>query len=438
MGLSNSVRTSFSMKIKTKIQNGLRAASRVVHLDLRYYLPGSFWLTSSYVISILLSLTLSVLFARLASQTLYGQYRFALSFFSLLAILSLPGLNLAMVRAIANGRDDAFMHGTGSKFKFSCLAAIPLLGMAWYLLVFKESSLGWAFVIAAPLFPLTYGFANSAYFTGKKRFRDGGVLLVVQRGFMVFLVGVTLMVTHNVVLVIFAYLLAQAIVNISVYQRIRRSLPYREPRGDTHSQGSSQRDFIRYGQHLTAMRIISTVAGQLDKLLLAYFLGFQHVAIYAIATTIPEAAKGIFKQISSLVLPRLAGTPKDKVYYKIRTKVLHLFLLGIFSAAVLWIILPHLIPLVYTSKYAGAVFPAQILALSLLFVPLIQTLRSALVSHQATRQLYMFYTIVPITRTLLVISLIPLWGVTGAALSLLLSRAVQAGYLYFAVRRMGS
>jgi len=426
------------MKIKTRIQNGLRTASRVVHLDLRYYLSGSFWLTSAHVISILLSLTLSVLFARLASQTLYGQYRFALSFFSLLSILTLPGLNLAIIRSIAKGSDEAFIHGTRTKFKFSCLAAIPLLGMAWYFLFFKESSLGWAFVIAAFLFPPTYGFPTSAYFTGKKRFRDNGVFLVVQRGFMVFLVGLTLIVTYNIVLVIFAYLLAQAILNLFMYQRIRNSISYRELRGDRHSQDLSQRDLIRYGQHLTAMQTISMVAGELDKLLLAYFLDFQHVAIYAIATTIPEAVKGIFKQIPSLVLPRLANTPKDKVYFKIRTKVFHLFLLGIFLAVGLWIILPYLLPLVYTSKYAEAIFPAQILALSLIFVPLIQTLRSALVSHQATRQLYMFYTILPVIHILLLISLIPLWGVTGATLSLLLFRTLQAGYLYFAVRRMGS
>ena len=69
--------------------------SRVVKLDLSYYLGGSFWLSLSRIINAALSLLLSILFARCTAQAFYGQYKFALSIFSLLAILSLPGVRVS-------------------------------------------------------------------------------------------------------------------------------------------------------------------------------------------------------------------------------------------------------------------------------------------------------------------------------------------------------
>ena len=76
------------------MQRTIQRMSKAVKLDLPYYLSGSFWLTLSRFVTVLLSLILSILFARFTLPAFYGQYKFTLSVFSLLAILALPGIRV--------------------------------------------------------------------------------------------------------------------------------------------------------------------------------------------------------------------------------------------------------------------------------------------------------------------------------------------------------
>jgi len=377
-----------------------------------------------------LTFSLSVIFARFAAQVLYGQYKFAVSVFALLSILALPGMNTAIFQAIAKGANSAIVQGTRTKLKFAALASLPLAGIAGYLFL-KGSNFGWAFIGAIPLFPLAYGFANSAFYLGKKRFQASGIALVFHQILHFSFISAAILLFQDAILVVVAYLLAQALANIVVYWLIIRDFP-----PFASDQSCNDSDFLRYGGHLTLMQVISSFAQQADKLLLTYFLGFQQVAIYAIAYVIPNMLKGLFKQISTLVFPRLTVTLEEKVYAKVKAKAFHLLVVGGLGTVILLFSLPLIIPFVYTERYIASIVPAQILGLSLVFVPLIQTLRPALLAHRKTQELYKFYLIASLSRLIMFFILIPFLGLVGAALSVFLSRIVAVTYLWYAVRGM--
>ena len=397
-------------------------------LDLSYYLGGSFWLSLSRIVTAALSLLLSVLFARFTAQELYGQYKFALSVFSLLSILALPGMAQAITQSVAKGYSWSVIRGTKTKIKWSLLAWPALAGIAVYFISFKGDRIGWAVLIGISLFSLAHGFDNNAFFTGQKRFKANGIIFMCQRLIAVAMVSGSIFLFGDIVAVVTAYLLSHAILNLAIFTRITREI-----RGEPDQVDSG---LIKYGKQLTATTILMKVAKSLDHLFIASFLGFQAVAVFAIAQAVPNAAKGSFKQISSLTLPKFTAAKTADMYKKLRFKLLQLLAIGGIATVALMIALPFFIPAVYSAKYAHSVLPAEILAISVILSPLSEVLLSALTSHKRVRELYYLRTLVPVTRIALLVLLIPFLGVTGAALSIVLSQLMGTMYAWQAVKKM--
>jgi|GEM_PF-6938049 O-antigen/teichoic acid export membrane protein len=421
-------------KFKQYYINLMSKSKKAMKFDFDYYLRGGFWLTLANVLTVALSLLLSVIFANFTSKTFYGQYKFALSVFSLLTILALPGMDTAILQSIAKGYNRFLLEGVREKLKWSLLSWPIIAIIALYLLIHKNNSLGWAFLLSMPLFTLGNGFANNAFFMGRKQFRVAALSIIGQSVLLTsFVAGALFCCQNNIVVVVTAYLGAQALFKLIVFLAITKLKLKEKP--------IAQQDNVRliaYGKHLTAISVISKVADSLDRLLLAYFLGFQGVAIYAIAKVIPEAVKGLHKQIGSLALPRLTAAEPANVYIKIRAKLLHVLILGGITSVALMLALPFAIPIIYSAKYEPSIIPAEILSLSIFLAPLNFVLVAALTSQRKAKELYCLRLATSGTRILLLSILVPLAGVSGAALSLLLSRVVNAVYGWYALRKIAS
>jgi O-antigen/teichoic acid export membrane protein len=407
----------------------LKRLSRIAKLDLSYYLPGGFWITVSRMLQIAMIFLLSVIFARFSSKVFYGQYKLALSVFATVTILTLPGMKVAIQQSVARGFSWSLIRGMKVKLKWSLLAWPILGGVAAHFIVWQENPLGWAFLLGIPFFVLTHVFENEAFLVGRKRFKANTLIHAGQCLLLVVLVSCAIMLFQSVILAIIVYFLSYSLTNVIVYRVILREIKD-EP--DVEEDPG----LIRYGKHLTAMVILTVVTAELDRLLISAFLGFQAVAVYAIAQGIPEGIMGFSKQIKALTMPRFAVLPVEDVFPRIRSKRIHLLGLGGLGTVALCLTLPHLIPAIYSSQYEASVLPAQILSLTVVFIPLRFTLMSALMSQRRTRELYFLNTLYPVTRMILLAALIPLLGVAGAALSELLSYIAVVAYGWFAVKRM--
>ncbi len=411
----------------TKSTRGiLSKISGVIHIDLTYYLGGGVWLTLSTGVALISSFALSALFARFTSKEFYGQYKFVFSLLSLLAIFSLPGMDTAVTQSIAQGYKNSFLKATQEKLRWSLVGCIGLIVTAIYYF-HHQKNLGWVFILALPLFILVYGLPIGPAFIGRKQFKIFGIYNILQNGLRLLLVGMAIFISRSVLVVVVTSLLAQSIVNVMAFP-----LAFRQSREGIKDDAG----LISYGRHLTLINSLTTITLNLSRALLVSFVGFQGLAVYSIASILPDIARGFLKQIRTLTLPKLSKDDVSEVYPKIQARLVYLLLIGFISFLIVALFLPFLILYVYSAKYIDAVLPAEILSISLIFTPLSNVLASALTAQRRKGNLYLAHVVYAIIGIALLIALAPSWGVVGAATSLVAARLGSTLYAWYCVREM--
>ena len=108
------------------IQNFKKFSALLVHrtesfikTDLVYFLKGGFWINSNYIINSFFFLILSILFANFVSKDIFGIYKYIISITAIAGVFSLTGMNVAVMRAVAQGFDGIFKKSLIEQFKWS-------------------------------------------------------------------------------------------------------------------------------------------------------------------------------------------------------------------------------------------------------------------------------------------------------------------------------
>ena len=118
------------------------------------------------------SLMLSLIFTRLSTPEMYGQYQYIVSILGVIALFSLPGMNVAIVRASAQGFDRTLWEGTKTRLRFAFLGSVALAVIAGLLAYQGRPAMARAALISAVLFPLLSPLDSYlSYLNGKRQFR---------------------------------------------------------------------------------------------------------------------------------------------------------------------------------------------------------------------------------------------------------------------------
>ena len=123
------------MSLHHKIYKLLRRSEKYTKTDMVYLAKGGFWLTINQIISISSAFLLSIALANLLPKEIYGQYKCIISIFSILAISTLPGMDTAVTRSIAQGNEGSFKQALKTKMKWGLLGALVSLCFAIYYLL---------------------------------------------------------------------------------------------------------------------------------------------------------------------------------------------------------------------------------------------------------------------------------------------------------------
>ena len=107
------------------IDRTLASLSSRFEIDLAYFVKGGLWLSLPLVVSSLLGLVRTVFFARLADQELYGQFGFVVGVIGLFAILSLPGMGIALTQTVARGNHGALIDAARARARWGGLRPGP-------------------------------------------------------------------------------------------------------------------------------------------------------------------------------------------------------------------------------------------------------------------------------------------------------------------------
>lgn len=372
----------------------------------------SLYVVAGKAISFLASFLVITLMARLLPREMIGSYNYIMAVLAIMSILTLPGMNDALMRAVGRGHDGSIHAMMRVRLLFGLGGSLltAACGLAAWLLGHADIAL--AFLIAAPFVPLTDTFSNLAisYWQGKKQF---GRSALVGAGYYLGLAAlstIVILLSPSLPVLVGGILLAQAVVGVAAYFSVWNV------RGNT--DGSS----IRLGFHLTAMQAFSIVSSHIDKLVVWIATGPAMLAVYVFAAT-PVSKAYQMLPLNVLALPHLsAATHTIELRRRILRVTTLLFLLSVPGSLIIIWAAPFIYSILFPT-YSESVPLFQLLFLTILVSPFV-VLRSALVAFRETKALYVTDVAVPALRILVLAGFGLAFGVYGVVAGALLSSVI--------------
>jgi O-antigen/teichoic acid export membrane protein len=396
-------------KAKNKIHKILRWSEKYTKTDMLYLAKGGFWVTFGQSITSVLSLALLVAFANLLPKETYGIYRYILSLAGIFNIFTLTGMNSSVSRAVAVGNEGILKIAVKYQLKwnFIMLSAFWILG--GYYFINNDTTFAISFFILGIFIPSTLAFNTyGAYLDGKREFRIASILNIIS--VLVYVVGVlaVILLKGEVIWLIITYALTTFLTTFFFYIFVLRKF---KP-----SNTVTSKDTLKYGRHLSFIRIIGPIVSEIDKIILAHFWGPAQLATYSLAMAVPARASSFIKNWVGIGFPKFASkTPKEinMVFYR---RILQGMSIGLIIAILYILISPYLFKYLLP-QYLDGVFYSQILAVSFIFAMPGRYLGLLFESQKMSRIIFIKSFIQSIITILLYIVL----GIWGGILGLVIA-----------------
>ncbi|TAJ15982.1 hypothetical protein EPO56_00330 [Patescibacteria group bacterium] len=418
-----------SLDSKSVLVGLLRQSEKYLKTDMVYLASGGFWLVVSQIVSSLSSLALAVAFANLVSPETYGTYKYLLSLAGLMSLFSLPGINTALLRATAQGRGSTIHTLTRSRILYACLGSVVALIGSIYYFANVNTLLSIALLIIAATLPLFDTLTSYLfYFVGKRRFDLRTKYYALTQIVSTLVLIATIFLTDNLILILIAYFVPLICIRGALYWLVARTIPRTALKDEVA-------EVKQYGIHLTVMQILGTIANEVDKILIWKFLGPVQVAVYTLALAIPEQIRGPLKGIGELAFPKFAEQTPEQIRRNLPAlfRKLALYAFALFGISILYMLAAPYIFQLFFPQYMESASYSQWFALSMVAgvasIPI-----TILAAQKKTSLQYAIYTIQPVITIGFLIILVPLYGIMGAIIALLLSRfitlAIYLGSLF--------
>lgn len=391
-----------------------------------YLTKGGLWLVLSQGVALISGLALSVAFANLVSKEVYGNYKFVIAVAGALSAITLTGLPTAITQAVARGFEGVLRDGFKSNLKWSAGFALATLGVSIYYFVNGNSTIGLSLLIAGAFLPFYYSFVlYGAFLAGKKDFGTSTKFNIFRTTFSAAALIATILLTDNIVIIILVYYLS---ITLPVGVFYLRTLKNYQPNEVTTPETLS------YSKHLSLMGILTKIANQLDTILLFHYVGAADLAVYAFALAMPDQIRNLNKVIGTLILPKLSKADPDNLRQNLKTKMFFFFSI-MAVIAILYALAAPFIFKFFFPKYLGSVIYSQVYVLTILLMPSI-FFQQSLVAYMKKKQLYVVNVITPVTKIVLWLVLLPLYGIWGGIATLLLTRTVNLAILLYFFKTM--
>lgn len=338
----------------------------------RKFILSGFWISSRYAILAVLGIVTTAAFARLGSKELLGQYQFIIAILALFSIFSLPGLNIAALKAVAQKRPRAVIEAVRRSFRSSLFALPILFSYAAYLFFQGQVELALVVAVSSIIFPFYYA-PNTWYtlYEGQANFYPVAIRTVATSFFATFGL-VAGLYFHIGLLPLVAIFLGTSAVFSGIF--------YIESKNHIIKIDSGKSGTILdlgYGHRVTAQKFVYTLSESLPPVVVSLFLGHQAVALFQVANVFLVGVAGLIGALAVISLPRFFVKAKSNhkdVFWQ--NTILGLIACACYFVTVKIIFLP-----IYGQDYQESL----ILAKSLSLLPLIISLRTFLVNYLTAR-----------------------------------------------------
>jgi len=408
--------------LKDRLLRALRWSEKYTKTDMVYIASGSFWSVVGQSAAALTSLALAMIVARYLPKDVYGDYKYVLAAVSLLGVFSLNGLGGSVFRSVALGFDGALKEAFWRNVKWSLLFFLSALGLAVYYFHADNYGLGAGILIGGCVSPfLASANLAQSFLTAKKDFRRTALYFdVIGNVVPVLSLIAAIFFLKTALALVIVYFISNVLVDLYFYVRVYTIYKLDDAREDPTMHS--------YGKHLSVMGIFTTLAGNLDQILVFHFVGPVQLAIYNYAIAVPDQIKGPLKYLDSMTQARFAVRSDSEIRSGMANK---LVLLGMFytAATVVYFLVAPFIFTILFPNYADAIFYSRIYALSLLIFPL-DIASSYLTVKRKIWEQYVSNIGSSIFKIVAMAVGVVWWGVFGLIIALILSRIASIGSSY--------
>jgi len=404
----------------------LRWTEKYTQTDMVYLTKGGFWLTAGNIIASAASFVLAIAFGNLLSKETYGIYKYILSILGLLVIANLPGMETSVARSVAQSRDGSFFDSLKAKIKWGFLGGLASLVLSAYYYSNQNNTLALCFLIAAVFVPFMDSLQiYQAILNGKKLFKDSAKYTALGQIAVAGAMIIALLLTKNIFLIIVAYLLSSTLSRY-IFLKITVS--------KTKLNKTKDPAAVPFGIHLTLMNVVGMIADQLDKIIMWHFLGAAALAVYSFALAPVSQITNFLKSVPQLSLPKFASQNKEEIKKTLPKKMAKFFLI-LLAGTLIYIFLAPYFYKIFFPQYMESIKYSRFYALIILFFPQ-KLIGYALTIHAKTKNLYFIQTVNSIARIVLLLILLPLYGIMGAILAILLPYILNTFLQFYFLKKM--
>jgi len=407
--------------MKQLIINIIYKLQKYFKIDFFYLIKGEVWLILGKAINTVVVFATAWAWANWIDKEIYGNYQYILSLIGIVSIFSLPEMETAIIQAVARNFEGSFIKGFKVKLKWGLFGSLLTLIIAGYYFLQGNINISLALlVVALFLFIFNASLAYTGFLTGKRLFN----IQVKYDSITQVIAGVLMFLTLFLIKKFFFNWPIHIILFliISVYFISRTSLRFFFfIRTKTRFLPNTKEDpkTISYGKKLSFSGVIDILSSSLDKVLLFHYLGAVELAVYAFAVLVPQQINVFLKHINALTLPKFVVRSKDEIRETFLKKVFYLSILISFLVIVYILIAPFIYQ-IFFPKYLDSVAYSRIFALSI--IPSSFSIGAIFRAKMMIKQIYQIRIIIPLVRAGLFLILIPLYGIWGAVIGILITR----------------
>ncbi len=396
--------------MKKKIILFLRRTESFTNTDMVYLASSGFWITMNTLAVSGISFALSIVFANLLSKETFGIYQFVLSIATILSAFTLTGMNTVITKRTAQGVESVLLSSIKPQLLFNICAGILGLAISTYYALKGNNAYAGMFLMVGVAVPLiaTYN-SYTAFLNGKRAFKR------------LFIVSVFLALFYSLGMVLAVLIGASPIALVGVYfltntLGVYACFLYTKK---IYGLSTSEKLDLGFVKKLSISNIPSSLLLSIDNIVIYHLLGPSTLALYAIATQLPERALSFLRSITTAAIPKFSTYSHSQMRAIIFAKTARMFTLALLGAGVYAVLAKTIFSYVFP-EYMGALTTSYLGGVASAFGITGSFVLSALITSHNGRRVFAVNVIYPTISIICIVTGGMLGGMHGAIIGKML------------------
>ena len=255
----------------------------------------SLWITIRYAFVAGTGFFSTILLTRLLVPEVYGAFQYYLALIAFFSFLTLPGLNLAALKSVAEGNPSVMFQAI--VYSFCCGGLIIPSVLLWEFFMVEKMMVSFPWLLFICLLSVPFYAFNTWYvfYEGQQNFFASALRAMLVATVTVVTLVILAFFQSSPAVLLSGYFLSGSIVAfifcIEIYFLVKK----------TKINASLD---LKYGYKATFQKFITSLSETLPLLLIGSFYGTVEVATFQIAFYIYLSFSGYLSALSSMLLPK--------------------------------------------------------------------------------------------------------------------------------------